>query len=205
MVNTFLVASDFSVSAAWLDNTRLWKQVLEAYQILAVLTGSSDGWRNHPAVKMWEGYAPALKAYINAHIDEWARRGKNNNTKPKLEVNEKVVYPWWMQTEAIYHSHRANLLRKDPTYYAALLPHTDEAYLGKGYFWPAKVLATLRLTQTLTTVQNAVDAVAQVPLATLLAPVQNKPVCAGYYKNGKKCVATASRQLAGHHFCMRHS
>lgn len=37
MVNTFLVHSNFTISASWLDNRRLGKQRVEAYQILLLL------------------------------------------------------------------------------------------------------------------------------------------------------------------------
>jgi len=87
-MQTFLPYPSFTLSAICLDNKRLNKQILECDQILnALAPGSTSGWRNHPAVKMWRGYEPALIQYQNACMYEWKRRGFN----------------------------RANLLRKDPS------------------------------------------------------------------------------------------
>jgi hypothetical protein len=54
-MQTFLPDRDFAVCAATLDNRRLGKQRLEAYQILRTLRGLSPGWSHHPAVAMWRG------------------------------------------------------------------------------------------------------------------------------------------------------
>jgi len=72
-MQTFLPYKDYDQCAEILDNKRLNKQILEAYQILKVLSGKSPSgaWRNHPA-----------------HIDR------------------------------VNITHRANLYRKDPIYYA---------------------------------------------------------------------------------------
>lgn len=60
-MQTFLPYPSFTLSAICLDNKRLNKQILECDQILnALAPGSTSGWRNHPAVKMWRGYEPAL-------------------------------------------------------------------------------------------------------------------------------------------------
>ena len=66
-MQTFLPHSNFRKTARYLDYRRLGKQRVEAYQILNVLTGKSkgNGWKNHPAVKMWKGYENALKLYLN--------------------------------------------------------------------------------------------------------------------------------------------
>jgi hypothetical protein len=74
-MQTFLPYRDFNSTAYCLDYRRLGKQRLETYQIIRVLTGLSTGWANHPAVKMWKGYVPALKAYYNAIVFEWIERG----------------------------------------------------------------------------------------------------------------------------------
>ena len=59
-MQTFLPFSDFEKSAKALDYRRLGKQRIEAYQIWKVLTGQTTAWKNHPAVKMWQGYEQAL-------------------------------------------------------------------------------------------------------------------------------------------------
>ena len=59
-MQTFLPYPDFQKTAQCLDNKRLGKQRVEARQIISTLEGKSNGWRNHPAVKMWKGYEDCL-------------------------------------------------------------------------------------------------------------------------------------------------
>ena len=70
-MQTFLPELTFEASASALDYRRLGKQRVETYQILRTLTGKSDSWKNHPAVKMWRGYEKALCAYGLAICEEW--------------------------------------------------------------------------------------------------------------------------------------
>jgi hypothetical protein len=77
------------------------------------------GWFGHPAVKMWIGYKYALGLYINAHIDEWVKRGYTNNMK-KYDVTPtgdsalgQVVRPWWINFHGLIASHCAALINKE--------------------------------------------------------------------------------------------
>ena len=74
-MQTFLPYDSFTKTAQCLDYMRLGKQRVEAYQILRVLTGESQGWKNHPAVKMWKGYEYALTWYGYVICSEWIMRG----------------------------------------------------------------------------------------------------------------------------------
>ena len=122
-MQTFLPVADFAESAALLDDARLGKQRVEAYQIIRTLDGVTKGWRNHPAVRMWRGYEPALLTYALAICDEWDRRGYADTVRDKLAVHLRtdgrpVRMPPWLGDEALHASHRSNLLRKDPDFYA---------------------------------------------------------------------------------------
>ena len=112
-MQTFLPYANFNRSARALDYKRLGKQRVEALQIHNIVSGkrTTGGWVNHPAVKMWKGYANALAVYHNTMIDEWVERGYNNNM-PKLPVGN-VQVPTWLGDERLHSSHRSNLLRKD--------------------------------------------------------------------------------------------
>lgn len=135
-MQTFLPYADFTRSAQCLDWRRLGKQRVEVLQILRTLCGESDGWRNHPAVKMWNGYTEALVEYGCAVCDEWARRGYRDNCRDKiveLSYGNDVVCPLWFGDEAFHASHRSNLLRKNPEWYGQFgwsEPPTLE------YVWP---------------------------------------------------------------------
>jgi len=105
----------FADTAMTLDDKRLNKQALEAWQILMTnlqLTPDgtrriSKGWMNHPATLMWTGCDLALLKYINAMVEEWLRRGHQSTIAVKARdtyahalaknlVAEEVVYPDWI-------------------------------------------------------------------------------------------------------------
>lgn len=67
-MQTFLPCPDFGRTAACRDARRLGKQRVEALQMLNALGDSAHRWRNHPAVRMWSGYEPALRLYMNTII-----------------------------------------------------------------------------------------------------------------------------------------
>jgi hypothetical protein len=134
-LQTFLPYPNFSESAACLDWRRLGKQRVEAYQIVNVLTkGTTGGWKNHPAVRMWRGHEDFLKLYTNAMIREWIYRGYKNNMLMYIEkriINPAI--PKWFGNESFHASHRSNLLRKDKEYYGQF-GWTEPSDLP--YVWP---------------------------------------------------------------------
>jgi hypothetical protein len=138
-MQTFLPLPDFRESARVLDYRRLGKQRVEAMQILNTLLGKTEklGWRNHPAVKMWQGYEPALVIYAEAMIAEWVSRGYRNNIFflwPREElVNPQL--PSWIGDPKFHAAHRSNLLRKDPIFYSQF-GWSEPADLP--YVWPTK-------------------------------------------------------------------
>lgn len=131
-MQTFLPHSTFDKCAQALDNKRLNKQILEGYQILNVNSGMSKtgGWRNHPAVLMWKGHEGSLLQYIQEMIIEAKLRGINtegneNNIKSLFnKVGDAWNYspPLWMNDNIklmrVITTHRYNLFKKDPLYYA---------------------------------------------------------------------------------------
>ena len=118
-MQTFLPYSSFRKTMKVLDWRRLGKQRVEAKQILNILLDRTEtrGWRNHPIVRMWNGYEPALQMYHNMCIREWIKQGYNNNMKHEV-ITDDIVYPHWLGNEKFHSSHRANLLRKDREYYS---------------------------------------------------------------------------------------
>lgn len=112
---------DFRASAKALDNKRLGKQRVEAWQILQALQGKTKGWRNHPATIMWEGYEQSLIRYGITVCYEWTGRGFQDSLTVKF-LDELVVgtfrNPWWLGFEPLHKSHQSNLFRKDPIHYA---------------------------------------------------------------------------------------
>ena len=117
-MQTFLPYSNFVECANVLDYKRLGKQRIEALQILRILIGhsKSNAWKNHPAVKMWEGSELYLAEYLNACIIEWIKRGyKNTIIIPSFDKSSNI--PTWLGDERLHSSHRASLLMKNPNWY----------------------------------------------------------------------------------------
>ena len=117
-MQTFLPYSDFKKSAEALDMKRLGKQRVECLQILKALTGAG-GWKNHPAVKMWNGYSSALITYGIAICIEWKKRGYKDTCLEKILQfgNPGDIMPPWMGNVDFHISHMSNLIRKDSEYY----------------------------------------------------------------------------------------
>lgn len=133
-MQTFLPYPNIEKSLKVLDDKRLGKQRVEAFQILNILLNRTKtrGWRNHPAVKMWRGHANALKVFFNASLREWIQRGYRNNMKFE-RVRGKVVFPKWFGKRKFHSSHRSNLLRKDKRYYSKF-GWKEPSNLP--YYWP---------------------------------------------------------------------
>ena len=116
-MQTFLPYSNFQKTAEVLDWRRLGKQRVEGMQIIkTILTPEQKGWQNHPIVIMWTPYVTALMLYTNTIINEWIKRGYNNNME--LYKIGSIIMPDWLGNKKFHASHRANLLRKDYEYYS---------------------------------------------------------------------------------------
>lgn len=133
-MQTFLPYPNIEKSLKTLDSRRLGKQRVEAFQILNILLNrtKTKGWRNHPAVKMWQGYENALKLYFNKAVKLWISKGYKNTMK--LEVIEgKIILPKWFGKKEFHNSHKSNLLRKDIDFY---FEFSKEVPDNLEYVWP---------------------------------------------------------------------
>jgi hypothetical protein len=132
-MNTFLPFANFDRSAECLDRARLGKQRVEVLQLLRALSGETQGWRNHPAAKMWRGHEATLAYYGVVCCQEWIRRGYKDTCLEKIAAHcGPITWPRWFDDEAFHESHRSNLLRKDFAHYSKYFI----APLGLPYIWP---------------------------------------------------------------------
>ncbi|MEY4333204.1 MAG: hypothetical protein RLZZ196_1942 [Bacteroidota bacterium] len=156
-MQTFMPYSDFDEVASVLDSKRLNKQLLEGRQILAALAGTSKGWRNHPATKMWAGSEGMLYKYLLAIAKECNERGiKYQNNLNAIEDIMEVHFnnitcngrPFWMKDKTMLHrvitTHQANLYRKDSYEYGLFQssyddPMNDPCCEECSYFWPTHI------------------------------------------------------------------
>ena len=135
-MQTFLPHHNFNECAKMLDNKRLGKQRIEAKQRYDIVFNNrtTGGWVNHPAVKMWKGYHNSLAYYHNCMIDEWKKRGFKNTMLYITPVDGLMFpKPLWLGDERLHSSHRANLIRKDSTFYGQYNWLDDPS---TPYFWP---------------------------------------------------------------------
>jgi len=127
-MQTFVpMGDDLAANAKVLDRQRLGKQRVEGLQIMHAITGRKSGWKNHPIVKMWDGYELALLEYIVAMCDEWTSRGYKDTCRAKaheavLTIRKPLVMPEWLSDPEVAVSHKSNLIRKLPEHYGVLWP-----------------------------------------------------------------------------------
>ena len=145
-MQTFLPYPSFERTARVLDDRRLGKQRVEALQILRAQHIPNDGWRHHPAVKMWRGHDEALISYGVTICREWIRRGHHDTVLDQIvalapegevlsqaELRRRGLLPPWLGNRSFHRAHRSSLLRKDPERYRALFPNLPE---DLPYVWP---------------------------------------------------------------------
>lgn len=136
-MQTFLPYPDYALSAQALDYRRLGKQRVECLQILKALEGGSKGWASHPATRMWRGHELALCRYAIAMCEEWRARGYNDTLLPRFQakldqltaLGRTDAPPPWLGYPGYHAAHRANLKRKDPTFYSAFTEDPSQPYL----------------------------------------------------------------------------
>lgn len=151
-MQTFVPYADAKLSAQRLDKKRLLKQLLEGRQIYKILSTNQHkgAWTNHPAVKMWRNYDMGLYSYLIAMRDECGSRGisweKNWDAIQTMHDNnwnrgDNVVMPPWWGDERVHQSHRNNLYRKDPEYYAEFSNDNFVSCCDNcNYVWPTHLL-----------------------------------------------------------------
>lgn len=142
-----------------LDQSRLGKQRVEAYQILLAFEEHTKKsptkythWLSSPAVRMWEGHLPALTVYGAINCMRWRKLGHDDTLLGQFQLRRRVylandpdavVWPWWFGHPAMVRTHQAKL-------YYKMSPRWVEAYsegnIGKSmaglppmklpYLWP---------------------------------------------------------------------
>jgi len=172
-MQTFVPYRNLIQSASVLDKKRLFKQVVEAKQILCSLNANNlpKDWRetktyinksfsNHPAVKMWKGYEECLKYYYNIFLDESLNRGIKT-TMPFIDGKysksiegwreyallcdeSEIEFPWWFENEDLFRTHRARLIEKDELFYGAKFVG-DKGFNNGMYLWAVMESKTYKI------------------------------------------------------------
>ena len=141
-MQTFLPYRDFSKTASCFDfvsgSRRLRKQLIEVKQILQTLNGETEGWCNHPAVRMWLHAEDALVLYGKAIFKELKKRGYGAAYKEVCNDIESFYvgdpfFPLWLGNKSFHRSHQSNLLRKDKQHYSQFNWKVSDRL---DYVWP---------------------------------------------------------------------
>lgn len=148
-MQTFMTHDNYVDTAKSLDDKRLGKQRVEAYQIFKALRGdynNTGAWVNHPATVMWRGHEYQLALYglsISVEFHERGFDGYNMMMKfadlcNELQSSNLVEYPWWVNSELLRLTHQSNLVRKSD-YYGYQVPANIP------YVWPLPDTEAFRL------------------------------------------------------------
>lgn len=144
-MQTFMTHDNYADTAKVLDDKRLGKQRVEAFQILKALRGDyndTGAWVNHPATVMWREHQGALCNYGIAMCLEWSQRGFEDSLLFQFLDNNtgKHNNPWWVNNELLHMTHQSNLIRKFPEYYGGWRVPNNIPYI-----WPLPEVGEFRL------------------------------------------------------------
>jgi hypothetical protein len=80
--------------------------------------------RTGPMINLWLGFEDALKAYTNAHIEEWIHQGRQNNMK-FYHLPSDVYYqrPKWTYSEDVINNFKSTLIERE------IERHEDKWYM----------------------------------------------------------------------------
>ena len=148
-MQTFLPYEHFRESLAVLDNIRLNKQIVEAWQIYTGRVPQA----NHPACLMWADHRPALGRYLFTACVEYVHRfGKDHSILEKfLDLPAPACGQYEFKAPPLMRlSHCVNLMRKGVAVEQMrkaiericirngifLPPHPP--LFPEGYFWPVQ-------------------------------------------------------------------
>lgn len=122
-MQTFILHTDMEISAGRLDAARCFKQAVECKQIYQAIKNESNGWRQHPAVLQWYGWADHLLSYGYICLADC------------ISYKAYSLQTWYAQQAFIMSQdfppqfrqlipyHQGLLLRKDYHYYKHLFPN----------------------------------------------------------------------------------
>ena len=119
----FIVGSIFETCQA-LDKRRLWKQILEARQIIDILLGKTQAWKNHPVAKMYKDDLEWLLLYLAVFEEYW--RG-DLEAAEIISNGAEEIKPIFLYDDSYLKNMKKRLFTKDNSFYS------QWASLGESY------------------------------------------------------------------------
>ena len=136
-MQVFLPYAYYYQSVYTLDKKRLFKQLVEAKQLIDGLNGTGSlSWTKHPASKMFAGFSNSLAEYHNICYHRCVEEGfKLIKSKP-IEYITNSPKPDWFGYPPFHSAIRAKLIEKDPVYYSRFDWPETAMDAKRGYIWP---------------------------------------------------------------------
>lgn len=159
-MQTFLTSTDPDPQTAivqtfeMLDQQRLGKQRVEAYQILLSYEEQTkkqplkyQGWNGLPAVRMWAGHLPALCVYGIINCMVWRRHGHSDSLLAEFQKRRRVYlandpdavqWPWWFGHCSMVRTHQTKLYHKNSPKWVDYHQRTAPKHhvMKLPYLWP---------------------------------------------------------------------
>lgn len=131
-MHTFLPKINFHASLRLLRDEELHQQRLDGLKVLEYLKDEDDD-PEDPCAESWRGFEYGLIVYTLAACSVWRlERRKTCSVWKEIKALEKgdprKVYalPSWVGDIDVHRSHRAELIRRAPSFYRPLFPGNDE-------------------------------------------------------------------------------
>ena len=140
-MQTFLPYSHYPSCARILDDRRLNKQIVEAWQILSGRVPN----KNHPAVLMWQPYLSDLRVYLALMCIEYRKRHLKEHSvwESMGQLGRMEDFKPFPVTLRVRIAHTVNLIRKGvaveklTAHLRGLMGRPCElSEFPSGYFWP---------------------------------------------------------------------
>lgn len=132
-MQVFICDMSMEKSAAILDDKRLNKQIVEAFQIVEDRLPTL----NHPAYLFWKNHKPELRMYMTFLCEEYTKRfGREHKCSSVCLSPETKDFSFIRDFDIVFLSMKVNLLRKNYDWYSKFF------YVNKsvddypdGYYW----------------------------------------------------------------------
>lgn len=132
-MQVFICDNLMEKSAQFLDNKRLNKQIVEAFQLIEDRLPNY----NHPAYLFWKNHKEELRMYMFYLCSEYQKRFHREHKCSNVCLNPIIhSFDWMKDFELVLLSHRVNLLRKDYNWYSKFFSVPKElTEYPIGYYW----------------------------------------------------------------------
>lgn len=121
-MQTFILHTDMEISAGRLDTRRCFCQAKECKQIYQAINSQTNGWRNHPAVLQWYGWADHLLSYGWICLADCVGYKAGRLQTWYAQQAFIMSYDFPPRFHKLIPFHQGLMVRKDYHYYHSIFP-----------------------------------------------------------------------------------